>query len=416
MNKALKHVVKQVAIIGGGPAGLMAAEIIAQRGHTVTVYERMPSLARKLLMAGRGGLNLTHSEDLAQFIPRYREAADHLRPAITAFTPDTLRAWCEGLGQPTFIGSSGRVFPQAFKASPLLRAWQARLADLGVSIRLKTRWTGWDEQNRLVFTGADGQMQTVEADAVLLALGGASWPKLGSDGHWTDILAARGVPIHTLRPANCGFTVGWSDIFRQRFAGTPIKPLALSFGTDQIRGEAMITDTGIEGGAIYALSAPLREAIEKDGHATLNLDLRPDLALDALEKRLSTPRGRLSLSNHLRKSAGLSPVAIGLLREAGDISTLPPDTLAARIKALPLRLNAPFGLERAISSAGGIALDALDDAYMLKNLPGVFCAGEMLDWEAPTGGYLLQASFATAVAAAQGLLSWLGPISVGDES
>ncbi|MGJ5043710.1 MULTISPECIES: TIGR03862 family flavoprotein [unclassified Bradyrhizobium] len=401
---------KQVAVIGAGPAGLMAAEVLAERGAAVTVYDAMPSVARKFLMAGRGGLNLTHSEELCAFLSRYREAAAWLEPAIRAFPPQRLRDWCEALGEPTFIGSSGRVFPTAMKASPLLRAWLRRLATQGVRFELRHRWTGWDEAGRLTFETPAG-LRAITADATVLALGGASWPRLGSDGGWASLLAAKGVAIAPLRPANCGFTVAWSDIFRGRFQGQPLKGIALSFADRSVRGEAIVTRDGIEGGAVYALSAELREAIALEGAAILDVALRPDLATADLVKRLSAPRGKQSFSNVLRKALQLSPVAIGLLQEAAkaqglSLSSLLPDRLAALINAVPIKLTGTAGLARAISSAGGIARDELDADFMLKRLPGVFAAGEMLDWEAPTGGYLLQASFATGVAAGKGVLKW----------
>ncbi|WP_316225323.1 TIGR03862 family flavoprotein [Bradyrhizobium sp. SZCCHNS3052] len=401
---------KQVAVIGAGPAGLMAAEVLAERGAAVTVYDAMPSVARKFLMAGRGGLNLTHSEELSAFLSRYREAAAWLEPAIRAFPPQRLRDWCEALGEPTFIGSSGRVFPTAMKASPLLRAWLRRLATQGVRFELRHRWTGWDEAGRLTFETPAGP-RAITADATVLALGGASWPRLGSDGGWASLLAAKGVAIAPLRPANCGFTVAWSDTFRGRFEGQPLKGIALSFADRSVRGEAIVTRDGIEGGAVYALSAELREAIALEGAAILDVALRPDLATADLVKRLSAPRGKQSFSNVLRKALQLSPVAIGLLQEAAkaqglSLSSLLPDRLAALINAVPIKLTGTAGLARAISSAGGIARDELDADFMLKRLPGVFAAGEMLDWEAPTGGYLLQASFATGVAAGKGVLKW----------
>jgi uncharacterized flavoprotein (TIGR03862 family) len=401
----------QVAVIGAGPAGLMAAEMLAQGGAYVTVYDAMPSAGRKFLMAGRGGLNLTHSERLPEFLTRYREAKRHLAPAIDAFTPEALRAWSEALGQPTFVGSSGRVFPQAFKASPLLRAWLRRLDAAGVQFALRHRWTGWDEQGRLLFETPDGQ-RTVDANAIVLALGGASWPRLGSTGAWVATLAAKGVAISLLRAANCGFTVAWSDIFRDRFEGQPLKGAALSFGSHTVRGEAIITKTGIEGGAIYALSADLREAVIEAGQATLQVALRPDLELKDLIARLSAPRGKQSFSNWLRKAAHLSPVAIGLLQEAAfasgeSLSSLSTENLAGLINAVPIELTDAAPIARAISTAGGISFDELDADFMIRRLPGVFAAGEMLDWEAPTGGYLLQASFATGAAAGRGALRYL---------
>jgi len=398
-------------VIGAGPAGLMAAEVLAQGGAGVTVHDAMASAGRKFLMAGRGGLNLTHSEALPEFLARYREAMPQLAPAVTAFPPDRLRQWSEQLGQPTFIGSSGRVFPEAFKASPLLRAWLRRLDSMGVQLKLRHRWTGWDEKGRLLFATPDGPC-AVEARATVLALGGASWPRLGSDGAWVEPLAARGVAISPLRSANCGFTVAWSDVFRDRFEGQPLKGIELTFGSHTVRGEAIITRTGIEGGAIYALSADLRETILNSGSVTLHIALRPDLAIGDLVARLSAPKGKQSLSNWLRKAAHLSPVGIGLLQEAAiasgvSLSSLSAERLAGLINAVPVQLNGVAPIARAISTAGGIALDELDADFMIRRLPGVFASGEMLDWEAPTGGYLLQASFATGAAAGRGALKWL---------
>ena len=395
--------VRHVAVIGAGPAGLMAAERLAGAGVRVTVHERMPSVARKFLMAGRGGLNLTHSEPLEAFLKRYGDEPREVARWIDAFSPAELIAWAEGLGQPTFVGSSGRVFPRAMKASPLLRAWLERLQAMGVEVRTRSRWTGWRD-GALVLQTPEGE-RLEQADAVVLALGGASWPRLGSDGAWRPWLEAAGVEVAPFRPANAGFDVAWSDAFRTRFAGQPLKA-AFSFGGRTVRGEAVISTYGIEGGAIYALSAALRDAIEADGAAVLTVDLKPDLSLGRLTERLQRPRGKASLSNHLRKAAGLDPLAIGLMREAGD----PPAqgaALAERVKATPLRLLAMQGLDRAISSAGGVRLDQLDENLMLRRRPGVFVAGEMLDWEAPTGGYLLQASFASGAVAAAGVLSWL---------
>lgn len=393
----------------------MAAEVAATGGAAVTVYDAMPSAGRKFLMAGRGGLNLTHSEPLPAFLARYGHAEPKLAAAVTAFPPDALRAWSEALGQPTFVGSSGRVFPQAFKASPLLRAWLRRLDAIGVKFALRHRWTGWDNDGRLSFTTSDGP-RIVEAQATVLALGGASWPRLGSDGGWVDTLAARGVMISSLRPANSGFSVSWSDIFRDRFEGQPLKGIALSFGPHTLRGEAMVTRTGIEGGGIYALSAELREAVISSGKATLHIALRPDLEISDLVTRLSAPRGKQSFSNWLRKAIHLSPVGIGLLQETAiasgvSLSSLSIASLARVINAVRVELTGIAPIARAISTAGGISLDELGADFMIRRLPGVFAAGEMLDWEAPTGGYLLQASFATGMAAGRGAMRWLSPQS-----
>ena len=403
----------QVAVIGAGPAGLMAAETIAQAGTRVTIYDAMPSVGRKFLMAGRGGLNLTHGEPLATFLTRYREANPQLVAAIHAFPPDRLRAWCEALGQPTFVGSSGRIFPKVLKASPLLRAWLRRLDAMGVQFSLRHRWVGWDQHGRLLFQTPDGQ-SAKDVRATMLALGGASWPRLGSDGQWAATLRAKGVKVSPLKPANSGFTVAWSDIFRDRFEGEPLKGIALSFGDRTVRGEAVITRSGIEGGAIYALSADLREAIIGSGQAMVSVALRPDLQKRALVARLSAPRGKQTFSNWLRKSVQLPPVSIGLLQETAmasgvSLSLLSPEQLAEYINAVPLRLAGIAPIARAISSAGGIVFEEIDADFMIRRLPGVFAAGEMLDWEAPTGGYLLQACFATGAAAGRGVLKWLTP-------
>ena len=388
-----------VHVIGAGPAGLMAAETLATAGVRVVVHDRMPSVGRKFLMAGRGGLNLTHSEDQGAFLARYGVA----EAVVAAFSPDDLIAWAHGLEQPTFVGSSGRVFPRAMKASPLLRAWLGRLAGLGVEIRSRSRWVGWRGE-ALVFDTPDGE-RIEHPYATILALGGASWPRLGSDGAWASLLEAEGVDVAPLVPANAGFDVVWSDFLIDRFAGAALKPVTLSFGDRSVRGEVLLTRYGIEGGAIYALSSVLRDAIAADGVATVTLDLRPDLSEAALAERLARPRGKDSMTNHLRKAGGLSPAAIATLREIGDI---PPgfDKLAKRIKAVRLKLTGIQGLERAISTAGGVRLEGLDPSLMLTARPGVFIAGEMVDWEAPTGGYLLQASLASGVVAARGAIQW----------
>jgi len=401
-----------VAVIGGGPAGLMASEVLSRGGATVTVYDRMPSVGRKFLLAGRGGLNLTHSEDFERFLGRYGSAEQRLRHCIEAFQPAVLRAWCEGLGQPTFVGSSGRVFPTAMKTSPLLRAWLRRLSAAGVAFKVRHEWMGWDHDGRLVFAGPDPRI-VVKPDATVLALGGASWPRLGSDGSWVAVMAANGVAVAPLRPANCGFVVAWSAVFRDRFEGRPLKRIALSLGSLTVRGEATITRTGIEGGGIYSLSRALRETIEAKGEAVLSIDLRPDLSQSALERRLAAPRGRQSASTFLRKSAKLSPPAIGLLREVANLPALAPRALASLIKALPIRLTATAPITSAISSAGGVTFDEIDQHFMLRRRPGVFVAGEMLDFEAPTGGYLLQAAFATGAAAGHGVLQWLNQEHAG---
>ena len=403
----------RVVIIGAGPAGLAAAELLSEQGCAITLHERMRSPGRKLLMAGRGGLNLTHSEPLDAFLDHYGEMRPWLGPAIDAFPPQALRAWAHGLGQELFVGSSGRVFPRAMKASGLLRAWLARLQSRGVVLRTGSEWTGWDDAGALRFASGE----TADESAVLLALGGASWARLGSDGSWAAPLRARGVALSPFRPANCGMLAGWSAGFAERFAGRPLKNVALAHAGLVSRGDVTLTARGLEGGALYLLSAALRDAIARDGQATLRIDLRPDQEQAALAARLSRVRGRESLSNTLRKALALPPEAVGLLREAAGaaaprdagVAAVPRDAgaLAALVKSVKLRLTGTDALDRAISTAGGVRREALDERFMLRALPGVFAAGEMLDWEAPTGGYLLQASIATGRAAAAGMLDWL---------
>ncbi len=390
-------------VIGAGPAGLAAAEVLASAGVRVAIHDRMPTPARKLLMAGRGGLNLTHSEPLEDFLKHYGAARAKLEPAIRAFPPSALRAWCEALGQETFIGSSGRVFPRAMKASPLLRAWLARLAGLGVTLQSQSRWTGWTSKGALTFDIIGG-INTERPGVTVFALGGASWPRLGSDGGWTGALQAHGANIAELRPANSGFTVQWSDIFRDKFAGQPLKNVRFTLNGRDVRGEAMITRDGIEGGAIYALSASLRETIAANGEAVLAIDLAPDMPAEKIAMRIAMTPGQ-SLSNRLRR-AGLSPLTISLLREGGAPPSNPAQ-LAAAIKDHRLRLTGAASIGRAISTAGGVTWDSLNADYSLRADPAVFVCGEMLDWEAPTGGYLLQACFATGRAAAQGALARL---------
>ncbi|MEI9886554.1 MAG: TIGR03862 family flavoprotein [Rhizomicrobium sp.] len=398
-----------IAVIGAGPAGLAAAEVLSAGGCAVTVHDRMPSAGRKFLMAGRGGLNLTHSEPFEAFIGRYGGAAAALRPMLEAFPPPALIAWTNELGQETFVGSSGRVFPKAMKASPLLRAWLARLNAQGVTFRLRRDWQGWTEAGALRFHGPDGE-ETTMPDATVLALGGASWPRLGSDGSWISLLTKRNVLLAPLRAANVGFDVAWSAVFRARFAGQPLKNAEFRFGDRTVRGEAVITQYGIEGGAIYALSSALRETIAFDGNAELQIDLRPGQSEAQLIQRLQKPRAGDSAANYLRKALSLSPLEINLLREVHGAAFVPDAArLAHQVKHVVLRLAGTQRIDRAISTAGGVAFAALDESLMLKALPGVYAVGEMLDWEAPTGGYLLQACFATGRFAAEAILSRIAP-------
>ncbi len=399
----------RVAIIGGGPAGLMAAEVLGQAGVNVDLYDAMPSVGRKFLLAGVGGMNITHAEDYAAFVSRYAERAGDLRPLLDAFSPDSLREWIHGLGIDTFVGSSGRVFPSDMKAAPLLRAWLKRLRESGVQLHTRQRWLGWDEHGALRIAGPQGETQ-VEADATLLALGGGSWARLGSDGAWVPLLQNRGIAIAPLQPANCGFEVaGWSEHLREKFAGAPLKTVSLALpGEAPRKGEFVLTATGIEGSLVYALSAPIRNTINRDGAATVLLDLLPDRTLTQIASALARPRGSQSMAKHLHRQLKLDGVKAALLRELTDATTFQaPQALAAAIKALPIRLVRPRPLDEAISSAGGVPFEELDEGLMLRRLPGVFCAGEMLDWEAPTGGYLLTACFASGRAAAEGMLRWL---------
>lgn len=399
---------KYVAIIGAGPAGLAAAETLSASGVRVTVFERMPSPARKFLLAGRGGLNLTHSEALETFLPRYGESAAHLTRFIEAHPPLDVVAWAEGLGQETFAGSSGRIFPKAMKASPLLRAWLRRLDAHGVEIKLRHTWTGWSEDGQPLISNNGASPSPIASDATILALGGASWPRLGSDGAWCETLEKLGITVTPIVAANCGLLIEWSDLFRSRYAGEPLKRLAVTFEGDTQRGEAVITRHGLEGGAVYALSSTIAARTHGGGWANIVLDLKPDEPHDIIANRLRRPRGKDSVSNWLRKCVKLSPAAIGLLREASRNLPTDPDDLARLIKALPLTVQGTSGLDRAISTAGGVAFEALDDNLMLRARPGTFVAGEMLDWDAPTGGYLLQATLSTGIAAANGVLAWLG--------
>lgn len=407
MSETIKPLETEILVIGAGPAGLMAAETLADAGQSVLVADAMPNPARKFLMAGRGGLNLTHSEPLFDFIARYGTARGWLAPTIRQFDPQNLIAWCHALGEETFVGSSGRVFPKSFKASPLLRAWLKRLNEKGVGFALRHRFTQLDTHDQAQFTTPEGPV-TIKAKAIVLALGGASWPKLGSRGDWVPALQAHGIAIRPFLPANMGVLVNWSDHIVPRFAGEPIKRVTLTHGAQVSRGEAVLTQTGLEGGAIYALSASIRTALQINPTTVLTLDLRPDMPEKILLERLQQPRGKASQSTFLHRAAGLAPIGIALLREACG-GPLPPDAfaLARLIKALPVTVTGYAGLERAISSAGGIMREAVDEHFMLKTMAGVFVCGEMLDWEAPTGGYLLQACFAQGYAAALGVTHWL---------
>lgn len=385
----------------------MAAEILARGGVQVDVYDAMPSVGRKFLQAGVGGLNLTHSEPLSDFLPRYGAGRHGLEACLTAFGPAALREWAAALGVTTFVGSSGRVFPKEMKAAPLLRAWQKRLREAGVRFHLRHRWLGWDMQGALRFATSEGE-STVGADATVLALGGGSWSKLGSDGAWIPLLAERGVRLSPLTPANCGFDVPWSEHFRERYAGAPVKSVVAGSGSHSQQGEFIVSTHGVEGGLIYALSAALRDEITQRGTATLYLDLTPGRELARLTGDLAKPRGTQSMANHIRKQTGLEGVKAGLLRELAPKAAFDDLVhLAQAIKQLPLTLTGPRPLDEAISTAGGVMFEALDGGLMLRALPSVFCAGEMLDWEAPTGGYLLTACFATGHAAGTGAAAWL---------
>jgi len=398
-----------VAIIGGGPAGLMAAEVLSQAGVRVDLYDGMPSVGRKFLLAGVGGMNITHSEAYPAFLSRYAERAPNIAPLLRAFDADALCQWIHELGIETFIGSSGRVFPTDMKAAPLLRAWLKRLRDSGVVIHTRHRWLGWDEKGALRIDSPEGE-KTLSPDATLLALGGGSWSRLGSDGAWMLPLEQRGVGLAPLQPSNCGFEVqAWSEVMVSKFAGAPLKNIAIGLNDDVPRlGECVITATGIEGSLIYALSAPIREAINVHGAATIHIDLLPGRPVDKLQAALSKPRGSRSMAKHLHSQVGIDGVKAALLRELTDAATFADPALLARaIKALPLTLVKTRPLDEAISSAGGVTFEAMDERMMLKALPGVFCAGEMLDWEAPTGGYLLTACFASGRAAGAGMLDWL---------
>ncbi len=399
----------RVAVIGGGPAGLMAAEVLSLAGVTVEVYDGMPSVGRKFLLAGVGGMNITHSEPYPAFVSRYAERAQDVREWLDPFDGPRLREWIHGLGIQTFVGTSGRVFPTDMKAAPLLRAWLKRLREAGVVIHTRHRWLGWNADGSLRIANPQGEL-AVRADATVLALGGASWARLGSDGAWVPWLRDRGVPIKRLQPSNCGFDVpGWSALLREKFAGAPLKNVALGLAGEPARkGEFVLTQTGVEGSLVYALSARIRDAINQAGSANLHLDLLPDHPVDKVRSVLHKPRGSKSMARHLQGQLGLEGVKAGLLRELSDAQTFTDlDALASAIKALPLTLVRARPLDEAISTAGGVDLQGLDKRLMLGAVPGTFCAGEMLDWEAPTGGYLLTACFASGRRAADGVLEWL---------
>jgi uncharacterized flavoprotein (TIGR03862 family) len=408
---SLTHTTR-VAVIGGGPAGLMAAQTLADLGIVADVYDAMPSVGRKFLLAGRGGMNITHAEEYAAFVTRYGARAEALRPMLDAFTPEQVRHWIHSLGIATFVGTSGRVFPADMKAAPLLRAWLHRLKEQGVRFHQRHRWVGWSGDGALRFEGPQGP-SLVRADAAVLALGGGSWARLGSDGAWLPVLWQAGVDVAPLAPSNCGFDVGWSEYFSARHAGDPLTTVAIGYdGPDGVtvwkKGQFVVTASGIEGSLVYALSAPLRDRIASEGSATVFLDLLPDLSADRVLEEVGKPRGSRSVSSHLQSRLGIKGVKAGLLREcASKEACAAPDRLARLLKRLPVVLRAPRPIDEAISSAGGVRFEALRGT-MVKALPGVFVAGEMMDWEAPTGGYLLTACFATGAQAARDVAAWLG--------
>jgi len=399
---------KSVAIIGAGPAGLMAAEVLSQSGVQVDVYDAMPSVGRKFLMAGKSGLNLTHSGPFEQFMGRYGSRRKWIEPMLKEFGADELRAWAQELGIETFVGTSGRVFPVRMKASPLLRAWLKRLQDQGVTIHTRHKWIGWNEDQSLRFETEQGEI-SIKTDVVILALGGGSWRRLGSDGAWVNWLEQAGVKVEALKSANCGFDVAWSEFFKEKYQGQPLKSIVLSFETFRQQGEFVVTKHGVEGSLIYACSALLRDAITARGTTNIQLDLVPHLTREDVVSKLSKPRGSKTMASHLEKTVGIKGVKAGLLREfvsKEDFGNI--EKLADAIKNLSIPLVAPRPIDEAISSAGGVLFEEFDEHLMLKKIPGIFCAGEMLDWEAPTGGYLLTACFASGRVAGYGALKWLG--------
>jgi uncharacterized flavoprotein (TIGR03862 family) len=402
-------------VVGGGPAGLMAAEVLTAAGLAVTVYDHMPSVGRKFLLAGRGGLNITHSEPFDMLLGRYRTAVPLVEASLRQFGPAELRDWCAALGEPTFVGPTGRVFPKSFRATPLLRSWLSRLLAAGVTIETRHRWQRWStadngqiDPHRLVFSNEFGEQIEVHSDVTVMALGGASWPRVGSDGGWVAAFVQAGVRISDLRPSNCAVNVVWTSGFAARFAGTPLKNVAITVAAETIRGGAMITTDGLEGGPIYAHSAAIHGELDRDGRCLVTVDLQPDLSEQQLRRRLDQRRPKDSVANALRRTLGLPAASAALLREM-TANCIPTDAaeLARLVKAVPVRVESLAAIDRAISTAGGIALSEIDGSFMLRRLPGTFVAGEMLDWDAPTGGYLLQASFSTGVAAARGAAAWL---------